>query len=249
MKNVLLAILMISLFACTNPKATDTAASDTSDEGTTLATLTDEEKAEGWMLLFDGQSADNWRGYLKEGFPEEGWMIKDGELQVSRGGGDLITKEMYENFEFSVDYKIHTEGGNSGIFYLAIESEGEPIYHNAPEYQILDNEYHTTEADSTVYLKHLAGDNYDLHSSVEDFSKPIGEWNTAKVVVNNRKVEHWLNGNKCLEYEIGSDDWNELVAASKFKQWPNYGLATKGHIGLQDHNNTISFKNIKIKKL
>lgn len=246
---IILFAALVSLIACSQPKPE---AADQQVQTETVEVqniLTEAEKTTGWQSLFDGTSTEQWRGYLKEDFPEEGWTVTDGELTVIKGGGDLITKEQYGNFELILDYKLETEGANSGIFYLAIESEGEPIYHNAPEFQILDNVYHTTDQDSAVYKNHLAGDNYDLHAGENDYTNGLNEWNTIKLVHNNGKVEHYMNGNKTIEYEINSADWKKRVAGSKFKEYPNYGLAKSGHIGLQDHNNKISFRNLKIKKL
>ncbi|MDH3710952.1 MAG: DUF1080 domain-containing protein [Cyclobacteriaceae bacterium] len=217
--------------------------------------LTTSEQEAGWKLLFDGQNPDQWRGYQNETFPENGWDVRDGELVVLKtpeggsGGGDIITRESYENFELSLEFVI-SDSANSGIFYLAQEQEDTPIWHSAPEYQILDNQLYLnwTDLDMDMHT-HLTAENYDLQAAEEDHSKPVGEWNHAKIVVNQGHVEHWINGYKAIEYDINSDTWKQQVAASKFKDYPQYGQAVQGHIGLQDHGHQVRFRNIKIKTL
>ncbi len=204
--------------------------------------LTEEEKAAGWQLLFDGQSLDHWRGYKKEQAPE-GWVAQDGTLARIKGGGDIITKEKYSSFELQLEWKI-SEGGNSGIFYRAIEGKG-AIYQSAPEMQVLDNKKHGDGKNP----KTSAGANYALIACPKDVSKPAGEWNAVKLIVKGNHVEHWLNGEQMVSYELGSPEWQELVKNSKFKNWPDYGKADSGHIGLQDHGNLVWFRNIKIRPL
>lgn len=208
--------------------------------------LTETEKAEGWQLLFDGKSADQWRGYGKDSIPGKGWMVEDDMLKVEKGGGDLITKEQFGNFELQLEFAL-SDTANSGIFYLAIEEPKDAIWKFAPEYQLLDNETYTEMYGDMS--KHLTGENYDLHASKEDHTNPIGDWNTARIVHNNGHVEHWLNGYQTVEYEIGSEAWEQLVQNSKFKDYPRYGRAKEGHIGLQDHGHLVMFRNIKIRKL
>lgn len=216
--------------------------------------LSPSEKASGWELLFDGKSTEKWRGYNHNTFPNIGWYIDDdGNLSVEKSGteeegfgGDIISKDQYENFHFKVDFMV-SDTGNSGILYRVIEHDG-AIWHNAPEYQILDDNTYKSMGNMDMN-KHLTGDNYDLHSSSGSYSHEVGEWNTAEIIVNNNRVEHWLNGHKTVEYDIESPEWNQLVAESKFSEYPNYGRATVGHIGLQDHGHLIKFRNIKIKKL
>ncbi len=219
-----------------------------------INTLTEEEKAASWELLFDGKTTNKWRGYNKDSFPEKGWHIRDGNLAVEHSGageegfgGDIITLDKFENFEFSLEFMVSKEG-NSGILYRVVEKEGEPIWHNAPEYQILDDETYIENAEMDMKT-HLTGDNYDLHTSLEKKLNPVGEWNHVRIIMNNNHVEHWLNGIKTVEYEIKSPEWEALVANSKFKDYPDYGMARNGHIGLQDHGHLIMFRNIKIRKL
>ncbi len=204
-----------------------------------LNTLTDAETKAGWKLLFDGKSLDQWRGYKKETLPD-GWKVQEDGSFCRTGGGDIITKEQYANFELSLEWKI-SEGGNSGIFYRATEAHG-AIYESAPEMQVLDNARHGDGKNP----KTSAGADYALIACAKDVSKPAGEWNQVRLVVDGQHVEHWFNGVKVVEYTLGSPEWAELVKGSKFAAWPDYGKATTGHIGLQDHGNLVWFRNVKI---
>lgn len=217
--------------------------------------LTFDEKKSGWQLLWDGKTTNGWRGAKLEEFPEKGWEIKDGVLSVlasggaeSAAGGDIVTKAMYANFELKVDFKI-TEGANSGIkYYVDTElnkGEGSSI---GLEYQILDDERHPDAKKGSHDGSRTVASLYDLiQADPNKHMNAIGEWNTAHIVSKDNTVEHWLNGVKVLEYERGSDEFLKLVAKSKYKDWPNFGLLEKGNILLQDHGDLVSFKNIKIK--
>lgn len=206
-------------------------------------TLTKEEAAEGWVLLFDGKDASqHFRGYKKETLPDK-WVVEDGTL-ARKGGGDVITKEKYENFELSIEWKI-SEGGNSGIMFKVTEGNGPP-YKSGPEAQIIDN------AKGKDGQK--AGWMYELYAAEKDTTKPAGEWNhfvlkCQKTATGTYKCEHWMNGEKYVEYEIGSEDWKQKVAKSKFATWKEFGVADAGHICLQDHQDPVWFRNIKIRKL
>jgi hypothetical protein len=205
-------------------------------------TLTDAEKAGGWTLLFDGKTTAGWRNYGKPSI-SDGWTVQDGALTRTGAGGDIITTGEFKNFELSIDWKIEI-GGNSGIFYRASE-DSEAIYWNAVEMQVLDDAKHPDGQDRMT----SAGAAYDLYPSPKGHVNPGGEWNTARLIVNGNRVEHWLNGVKLLEYELGSPDWNAKVAASKFKPHARFGMNAQGHIGLQDHGNVVAFRNIKIRVL
>ncbi len=206
-------------------------------------TLTKEEAAQGWVLLFDGKDASqHLRGYKKEKLPEQ-WVVEDGAL-CRKGGGDVITKEKYESFEFSIDWKI-SEGGNSGIMFKVVELQGPP-YKSGPEAQIIDNAK-GKDAQKSGWM-------YELYAADKDTTKPAGEWNhfvlkCQKTATGTYKCEHWMNGEKYVEYEIGSEDWKQKVAKSKFATWKEFGTADEGHICLQDHGNPVWFRNIKIRKL
>jgi hypothetical protein len=205
-------------------------------------TLTAEEKAAGWRLLFDGRTTQGWRGYMQETLPA-GWQAVDGAFTRTARAGDIITLEKFRNFDLVFDFKVN-ERGNSGIFYRAIEGP-ELIYYAAPEYQILDDERH---ADGRSELT-STGSNYAINPAPRGVVKPAREWNTGRILVQGNHVEHWLNGQKVVEYELGSADWAERVAKSKFRQWPEYGKAAEGHIGIQDHGSFVAYRNVKIRVL
>ena len=212
--------------------------------------LSEKDKAAGWKLLFDGITTDGWRGYKMDKMPP-GWKVIDGAMvkvkpgtggKGAGGGDDIITVEQFDNFELTVQWKI-VSNGNSGILYRVTE-DAITSWHVAPEMQVLDNTKHPNRKKSQ-----LAGALYDLYAPAKDVTHPVGQWNTAKVVADSNHVEHWLNGVKLLEYELGSDDWNKRVAANKFKDKPKFAKAMKGHICLQDHSDRIEFRNIKIRRL
>lgn len=230
----------------------NTAAAETGQDNS----LSDQEKQEGWELLFDGKSTDKWRGAQKDQFPEEGWKIEDGVLMVmesggaeSQHGGDIVTKEEFSDFELKLDFKI-TPGANSGVKYFVTEehpTDGSAI---GLEYQILDDEKHpdAKKGNNGVGTRTLAS-LYDLIPAKDKNVNPVGAWNHARIVVKGKHVEHWLNGEKVLEYERGSDQYNQLVKNSKYNKYKDFGLAEKGHILLQDHGNRVYFKNIKMREL
>jgi hypothetical protein len=211
-------------------------------------TLSPAEKKAGWVLLFDGKAINQWRGFKKDQVPDS-WQVEDGAIALTgKGGGDLITKNQYENYEFSVDWKI-SEGGNSGIIYNVSEDpQYKATYHTGPEMQVLDNDRHP-DAKMGKNGNRQAGANYDLIPLSTPAVKPVGQWNTAKVVVNKGHVEHWLNGKKVVAYQLGSPEWEALVKGSKFASMPGYGRIKKGHIALQDHGDKVWYKNIKIRPL
>jgi hypothetical protein len=197
----------------------------------------------GWQSLFDGKTLDHWRGYKSDSVPG-GWKVVDGIITKETGTGDIVTREQYGNFELELDWKLGV-GGNAGIFYRGTE-EYDHIYWSAPEYQLLDD---ATAPDGHNRLT-SAGAAYALYPPPAGVLHPAGEWNTARIIVRGNHVEHWMNGKKLLEYELGSPDWTAKVEASKFKDWPNYGKATRGYIAIQgDHDGTLSLRNIRIREL
>ncbi len=271
MKNkiLMLALLALSFQACQSGGG-ETAGDDAetaeapAEEQTAAAedapvnSLTEAEKEDGWMLLFDGENVDQWKGYCKDGFPEKGWEVVDGMIHClasgqgeAGGGGDIITKEQFGDFELSLEWKIE-EGGNSGIFYLARErcgEDGQPIWKSAPEMQILDNEKHP-DARLGKDGNRQAGSLYDLIPAEPQNAKPAGEWNKVSVLVYQGTVVHSMNGENVVEYHLWTDDWKEMVAGSKFREYQDFiDVAKEGHIGLQDHGNNVWFRNIKIRKL
>ncbi len=205
--------------------------------------LTAAERAQGWRVLFDGSDLSAWRGYRKTSLPE-GWQAVDGSLAlVTAGAGDIITRDQFRNFDLRLEWKV-APGGNSGIFYRATE-EGNYIWQTASEMQVLDDERH---ADGKSELT-SAGSNFALYPARRGVSRPAGEWNAVRLLVNGSHVEHWLNGVKVVEYELGSPEWEVRVRASKFASMPLYGRAPQGHIGLQDHGDRVEFRNIRIRVL
>jgi hypothetical protein len=205
-------------------------------------TLTAAEKAEGWKLLFDGKTTAGWRAF-KAPTPPAGWRAVDGELVRQDKGGDLMTAEQFDNFELRLEWKL-TRNGNSGIMFR-VTDQGNQTYETGPEFQILDNAGHKDGKDPMT----SAGSNYAMHPPVRDVTRPIGEWNEVRLIVNGAHVEHWMNGVKLLEYELWSEDWDKRLKASKFAKMPGYGRARRGHLVLQDHGDLVSFRNIKIKPL
>ncbi|HEA23298.1 hypothetical protein LCGC14_1155100 [marine sediment metagenome] len=224
---------------------------------TTKNTLTQSEKENGWKLLWDGKTTDGWRGARLDEFPDKGWKMEDGILSVlssggeeSAAGGDIVTKDLYGNFELMVDFKL-TEGGNSGIKYFVDtdinKGAGSSI---GLEYQILDDERHPDAKLGNHDGSRTVASLYDLIQADPD--KPInaiGEWNTAHIVSKGSHVEHWLNGVKVLEYERKSPEYKKLVSESKYDKWPNFGESDEGHILLQDHGDMVSFRNVKIREI
>ena len=223
----------------------------------TKNTLTEEELKNGWKLLWDGATTKGWRGAKLDHFPQKGWSINNGEMIIaasdgreSADGGDIVTEKEYGDFELSVDFKL-TKGANSGIKYYVDtdlnKAEGSAI---GLEYQILDDANHPDAKLGAQPGSRTVCSLYDLIQA--DTAKPIheiGQWNTAYILSKNNHVEHWINGVKVLEYERGSAEFQRLVKESKYKDWPNFGLAKKGHILIQDHGNQVFFRNIKIKTL
>ncbi|MGI9542731.1 MAG: 3-keto-disaccharide hydrolase, partial [Cyclobacteriaceae bacterium] len=225
--------------------------------------LTGRQEKEGWKFLWDGKTTEGWRGAKLDAFPDKGWEMKDGVLTVlssggaeARHGGDIITKDTYSNFELEVDFMI-TEGANSGIKYFVDpelnKGEGSAI---GLEFQLLDDKKHPDASQGVAGNRTLAS-LYDL-ISCENLSEPgrkdirftgVGKWNRARIVSKDNHVEHWLNNIKVVSYERGTQMYRALVAYSKYKVWPNFGEADAGHILLQDHGDTVHFKNIKIKEL
>lgn len=210
---------------------------------------------EDWIILFDGKGTQGWRNYAKETFPEQGWVIENGALKcVGSGsgeaggmGGDIIFDRKFKDFHLKLEWKI-SEGGNSGIFYLAQELPGEPIWKSAPEMQILDNEKHL-DAQLGKDGNRKAGSLYDLIPAKPQNAKKTGEWNEAEIMIYQGTVVHKMNGEVVLEYHLGTADWDTMIVNSKFQPFPEFGKYKEGFIGLQDHGNDVWFRNMKIKEL
>lgn len=207
-----------------------------------MNTLSESERTDGWRLLFDGESTAGWRGFRQDAIPD-GWQVVEGELTLVAGGGDIISTNQFANFELALEWKVEP-GGNSGIMFRVTE-EADQTYESGPEMQVLDDAAH---ADGVSRLT-AAGANYGLHPAAEGVVKPAGEWNHVGIVANGAHVEHWLNGVKVVEYELWTDEWEELIRNSKFVEWPTYGRAERGHIALQDHGDRVAYRNIKVREL
>ena len=197
-------------------------------------------EAGGWRTLFDDTSTAAWRGYRSESLPA-GWQAVDGTLARVGEAGDIVTREQFANFELELDWRVQP-GGNSGVMFRVTET-AEATYETGPEMQVLDDARH---ADGKSPLT-SAGSAYGLYPAPRGIVKPAGEWNAARLVVDGAHVEHWLNGTKLLEYELWTPEWKAKVAASKFAEWPGYGMARRGHIALQDHGDPVAFRNIRIR--
>jgi Domain of Unknown Function (DUF1080) len=219
--------------------------------------LSAQEKKNGYSMLWDGATTKGWRGAYKTKFPEKGWELSNGEISVqqsngreSTNGGDIVTEKEYGAFELKFDFKL-TEGANSGLKYFVTEKENNPGSAIGFEYQVLDDERHP-DAKLGINGDRTLASLYDIKPSqkIPAAIKKIGEWNQGMVrVYPNNKVEHWLNGYKVLEFELGSVELNDLISKSKFKDKPNFGRVRQGRILLQDHGNKVSFRSIKIRSL
>ena len=200
-----------------------------------------------WISLFDGKQLNGWHNWKSD--QVSGWEIKDGVLSTNGKSGDLVTNKEYENFILEFEFNVAPKG-NSGIIYKVLEDASKKEYFasyaSGPEYQIIDDQNYP----SAITDKQKTGANYDVYQP-NDFLvvKPAGQWNQGKIVINQNKVEHWLNGKKVVEYTYGSEVWAKDVAGSKFAKWAYATPHPKGKIALQDHGDQVSFKNIRIKEL
>ena len=208
-------------------------------------TMTVDEINGGFRLLFDGETFQGWHGYAGSDMTNR-WLISDGALAInphSDKHSDLVTDEKYQNFELRLDWNI-SAGGNSGIMFNVAET---PEFNNpwktGPEIQILDDENHKDSSDG-----HRTGDLYDLVPRKEAMGNPAGEWNETRLLVEDGLVRHWLNGSVTFEVQMGSPEWDKLVAKSKFKSKPGFGTYRRGHIVLQDHGDVVRFRNIRIRE-
>lgn len=255
MRKLLLVLLtgMVAV-ACNNSSGDKKSETDTTQVTNVFNTLTDEQKADGWQLLFDGSSTKGWHKF-GGGPVGDAWKISEGVIYLDTsskkdgmitGGGDIVTDEEFENFHLKLEWKI-APGGNSGIMFYVIEDTAQykKPYETGPEMQVLDNAAHP----DAQYPKHRAGDLYDLISCSKETVKPAGEWNLAEIKCVNGKLDFYLNGENVVSTQLWEDNWKKMLAASKFKEWASFGTFKKGKICLQDHDNTVSYRNIMIKKL
>ena len=206
------------------------------------AELSEEEKSAGWKLLFNGETFEGWRNYNKKGV-RDGWKIENGTMVHTKGGGDLITEDQFENFELKLEWKI-SEKGNSGIFFGVREIKG-PIYFSGIEMQILDDENNSASKNS----KHASGACYALYETPRNISNGAGEWNQVKIVKEGEHYQFFLNGTKTADFKLRDEEFLQRIANSKFAKWEHFAKHSRGHIGLQDHGDAVSFRNIKIRQL
>ncbi|MBS1607279.1 MAG: DUF1080 domain-containing protein [Bacteroidetes bacterium] len=255
------AITAVSLLACNNSSDSsaeskkDTSAATTATTATVslVSPLTEQEKADGWQLLFDGTSK-GWHKYHGGSIESAGWVADStlhfdaAKAEQNKNGADIVTDDEFENFDLKLDVKIDT-GGNSGVMFLVHEGEDSAKYYNTyftgPEMQVLDNAKHP---DSKI-RKHRAGDLYDLIACAKEVAKPALEWNEYEIKIDSAKLNMFVNGTNVVSTTLWDDKWNKLVAGSKFKQWPEFAKAKKGRFALQDHGHNVWFRNIRVKKL
>jgi hypothetical protein len=239
MKKFIIALLPVVALAChTTGKTTG------SPKGSS-------KQDEGWQVLFDGTSKNAWHIYNNKS-DGAAWTVKDGILyldpaakKTGAGGGDLVTNEEYENFDLKLEWKIDS-AGNSGIIFLTQEDpKYGQSYLTGPEMQIIDNNGHR---DAKIN-KHRAGDLYDLITSTPENVHPWGQWNSIEMIINKGKLELYQNGAMVVTTTMWDDNWKQLIANSKFKNWAGFGMFQKGRIALQDHGNGVAFRNIQIKRL
>jgi hypothetical protein len=264
MRLLLAALAFSALAGCqlNSSKTDDTKKEDTvttasspnnADTSSAPNTLTDAQKSEGWQLLFDGNTTKGWHVYNHK-TDGSAWKVADGALYLDTaqkkdwqvvGGGDIVTDEEFENYDFKIDWKISPNGNSGLIFNIKEDPKYEYTWHTGPEMQVLDNAGH---ADSKIN-KHRAGDLYDLIASSPEAVKPPGEWNHVEIISNKGSLEFHLNGTKVMSTTMWDDNWKKMIAGSKFKAMPGFGTYKTGRIGLQDHGNAVWFRNIMIKKL
>jgi hypothetical protein len=203
-------------------------------------------QAARWQTLFGGRDTSAWRGYRQESFPARGWVVEHGALRVVKGGGggDLVTREQYGDFELRFEWKV-SAGANSGVLYRVSEAAGAP-YETGPEYQVLDDARHADGRNPKTSAAAL----YALRAANERKAlKPVGGWNRARIVVRANRAEHWLNGKQVVAYEWDSPALAALIAESKFRAWPGFARQARGHVCLQDHGDDVWFRRIKIRRL
>ncbi len=199
--------------------------------------------SQAWTVLFDGTSMNAFRGYKKDAMPEKGWTITDGCLHrpAGEGGGDIVTREQYKDFEFRCEWKV-AKGGNSGIIYRATEDHTF-AWETGFEMQILDDDAHRDGGKA----KTSAGSLYDLFAVSKDVAKPAGEWNESRIVARGTHLQHWLNGTKVVDVNTQSDAYKAAWKASKWTGMPDFGTRLRGHIALQDHGDEVWFRDIRVR--
>ena len=224
------AVALAAVWSCTGP----------------AAAAAPSKKESGFVALTGHDGREHWLGYgldkAKDSWPAN-WEFVDGVLHAKGGGADLKTREQYGDFDLRFEWKV-PRGANSGVMYR-VSQETDPAYYTGPEYQIVDNVGHADGANPDT----SAASVYALYAPSKDVTKPAGGWNEARIIVSGNHVEHYLNGEKVVEYQLGNADWNKRVAASKFAAWKKFGTNRRGHIVLQDHGDQVWYRNVRIKSL
>lgn len=221
-----------------------------------LNTLTEKEAADGWALLFDGETTHGWRGFKMEEFPDKGWHVIDGALMLEYSGtgeagfaGDIITNKAYGNFDLKLEWKI-SPGGNSGILlYVNEHEQSTATWHTAHEIQVIDEFGYDAHHDYIMTVKQISGAYYDMVTPKRAAAKVQGEWNKVRLKLEEGHLQHWLNGILVIDTQLWTPEWEASVAKSKFHEYPDFGIAKEGHIGLQDHGQQVWYRNIRIKEL
>lgn len=250
-KTIALAAMIMIVVSCKNDKKKE----QTTDQEVQAEEVMSPENTSEWVSLFDGKTLNGWHGYLENSAPTN-WSVQDGALmfnppaeRTDKKSLDIVTDKQYTNFVLSLEWKI-SEGGNSGIFWGVKEDEkfGAP-YATGPEIQVLDNERHP---DAKVGGKtHQAGALYDMVAPSQDVANPAGEWNLCVIQIDHDKNEGkvWLNEVEIVNFPLSGPEWEAMVANSKFKGWDGFGIHKTGNISLQDHNDKVWYRDIKIKEL
>lgn len=240
-RRISISILALLAAAACSPGSAPAPAADDPDVGVRSASSGE------WEILFDGSGLDRWRGFRRDDVPAA-WSVQDGALAFTpvddeAQRGDILSRDVFGDFELRLEWRV-AEGGNSGIIYRVTEDE-RATWLSGLEMQVLDDARHS---DGQI-PSHRAGALYDLVVPPAGITRPVGEWNEARIEVRGNRVRHWLNGHLTADVEIGSDDWNERLAASKFADVPSFAAASEGHIALQDHGDPVWYREIRVRRL
>jgi hypothetical protein len=230
----MVALVPVTVASCSGPSRPQPI-----DDPSGPNTLTAAERAAGWRLLFDGRTTTGWRGFRQAGMPS-GWEVVDSALTRVGGGGDIVTVDEFADFELALEWRI-APAGNSGIMFRVSEN-GDATFHTGPELQVLDNAGHP---DGRSPLS-SAGACYGLYPPSSDVTRPVGSWNEVRIIAIGPRVEHWMNGTRIVEYEIGSADWLARLQTSPFRDFPRYARELRGRIALQDHGDRVAYRNVKL---
>lgn len=242
--------IIASMILVAGIMTTAAAQKNTGKKSTPDNTLSKKEQKQGWVLLFDGQSTGSWMNARTKTFPQGGWVVENGTLAIKPGskGGDIVTRNKFRNFELTIDFN-YTPGANSGIkYFIDTEVNDGRMASIGCEYQVLDNKLHP-DAKAGINGNRTLSSLYDLIPATNVKDNGPNQWNTARIVVNGNKVQHWLNGQLTVEYERGSEAWKDYVSKSKFKGTKGFAETTEGRILLQDHGDAVAYRNIRIREI